>query len=129
MDLLAHLQSLEVHLLDPEVRHDETQLTDLLAPDFREFGCSGRTYNRSEVIRDLAAETASTSRTLIDFTLLASTPDWALVTYRSLRRTPAGAIEAVALRSSTWVNREGHWQLLFHQGTLISPDKTLAPPS
>ena len=124
MNLEDHLHSLEERLLQPDVRHSAAELTQLLAPEFREFGCSGRTYTRAEVISDLASETTLHDRTLSDFTLLASTPDFALVTYRSTRRDANGAVKAITLRSSTWIHRDDRWQLLFHQGTLNTQTPT-----
>ncbi len=120
MSLADHLRTLEVRLLDPDIRRDLVQLTSLLDPDFREFGCSGRVYTREEVLADLACETSLFSRTLTDFNLAASTSDLAVVTYRITRRHMSGQIASVTLRSSTWVMRDGRWQMLFHQGTPTS---------
>ncbi len=119
MNLLDHLRSLEECLLDPVVRANPAAIERLLAPDFVEFGSSGQTYTRDEILSALAAETAPSSRTLTHFRLLASTADWALVTYRITRSNSTGAVEITSLRSSTWIRREDRWQLLFHQGTPI----------
>ncbi len=116
MNLLDHLRFLEERLLDPAIRANPAALEHLLAPGFVEFGSSGRIYTRDGILSALAAETAPSSRTLTHFNLLASTADWAVMTYRITRREP-GVIDSVTLRSSTWIHREDRWQLLFHQGT------------
>lgn len=120
MNLRDHLFTLEEELLSPSTRHDAARLTHLLAPDFLEFGSSGRTFTRDQIIADLLSETPETDLRLTDFTLRHSTPhtdpEFALVTYRSTRTTASSAARS-SLRSSTWVCREGRWQLLFHQGT------------
>jgi hypothetical protein len=119
MTLADHLRSLEEQLLDPATRTSPAQLNHLLAPDFLEFGSSGRTFTRAEILAALASELPAAILHLSDFNLQASAPGWALVTYRSTRITPAASRSA--LRSSTWIHRDGRWQLLFHQGTLIPP--------
>ncbi len=118
MNLTDHLKTLEESLLDINVRRDAARLTELLAPNFREIGCSGRTYTRDQIIADLAAETSQIHRTISDYHLVEHSDDWALATYRSTRRNAAGDASAVTLRSSTWILRDSRWQMLFHQGTL-----------
>lgn len=116
MTLIDHLRSLEEQLLDPATRTSASGLTHLLAPEFVEFGSSGRCFTRPETIAALASDPPSTSLHLTDFNLHASTPSWALVTYRCTRQSATGTKHA-SLRSSTWVHRDDRWQLLFHQGT------------
>ena len=118
-ELAEHLRQLEELLLDPAVRRDRAQLTRVLAPAFREFGSSGRVFDRETIIADLALEHPSSSSklSLADFLLVAHTETWALVTYRSLRHDSGGALQSTALRSSTWVRAGDRWQMLFHQGT------------
>ncbi|SBV49605.1 hypothetical protein XBLMG947_0377 [Xanthomonas bromi] len=53
--LLAQLRTLELRLLDPQLRADVQVLDALLDPPFVEFGTSGRRYMRSEVIVALSA--------------------------------------------------------------------------
>ena len=117
MNLRDHLLLLEEELLSPATRHNPVRLTELLAPEFLEFGSSGRAFTLSEIIADLSAEHPNTEIHLSDFILRKSTYDWALVTYRSTRRNEIGSRSS--LRSSTWIHRDGRWQMLFHQGTPI----------
>ncbi len=121
MNLRDHLLLLEEELLSPATRRNPVRLTELLAPGFLEFGSSGRTFTRDEIIAELAAETY-TPHSLTHFNLLAHTDDWALVTYRTSRPGEDGSTpQRIALRSSTWVRREDRWQVLFHQGTPVPP--------
>jgi hypothetical protein len=53
MNLTARLQHLEERLLDPIVRSDPAQFAALLADDFREFGSSGRSYTKAEMLAHL----------------------------------------------------------------------------
>jgi hypothetical protein len=116
-ELAAHLFHLEQQLLQTSTRRDEVALRSLLAEDFREFGSSGRIYTRQQVINALAGESPQTI-ILSDPLCHQLAADIALVTYRSTR---TNALEPThhALRSSLWVYRDNHWQMIFHQGTPI----------
>jgi hypothetical protein len=116
-DLAAHLFRLEQQLLEPSLRRDAAALTSLLAENFREFGSSGRIYNRQQIIDALAAESPRTI-TLSDTFCQQLAEDIALLTYRSTRKI-ALDIASHALRSSLWIYRDNRWQMLFHQGTPI----------
>jgi hypothetical protein len=112
--LAAHLLRLEEELLHSDARRDSARVAALLAEDFREFGASGRTFDKASILAELSAE-APAQLSLSDFACQQLAPDVALVTYRSQRTDDAGSRSA--LRSSLWIHRDGHWQLLFHQGT------------
>jgi hypothetical protein len=116
-DLAAHLFRLEQQLLEPSLRRDAAALTSLLAENFREFGSSGRIFNRQQIIDALAAESSRTI-TLSDTFCQQLAEDIALLTYRSTRKI-ALDIASHALRSSLWIYRDNRWQMLFHQGTPI----------
>lgn len=112
----AHLEALERELLVPGVRKS-ARVEALLAEDFVEFGSSGRTYAKADIIAALRDETP-TAITATDFRLRMLTPDIALLTYRSWRHaTPA----AHALRSSLWRREGERWRMVFHQGTPTAP--------
>ncbi len=116
-ELAAHLLGLETDLLRPEVRRSPARLVELLAPDFREIGSSGRAWDRASIVAALADEASAAIR-IEHFEAHRLAADLALVTYRSVRADPAGGPPAVALRSSTWRRSPaGRWQLVFHQGT------------
>ncbi len=113
-ELQTLLLACEQRLLDPSIRRDPTAVGWLLADDFREFGSSGRVFDRTAILDLLASEPPSSQpiATISDFALTRLGAGAALVTYRAIH--PARS----TLRSSLWVCREGRWQLLFHQGTL-----------
>ena len=121
MNLADHLRALEE---TPSELRDPPQLRGARAsppPDFLEFGSSGRVFTREQMVAELAAEPSTLDLTLSDFSVLAASSGWALVTYRSTRRDPATGRSRTALRSSTWIQHNGRWQVLFHQGTPIPP--------
>ena len=114
--LTAHLRQLEEELLRSEVRRDSQHLDSLLADDFREFGSSGRVFDKHSILAELATESPA-MLSLSDFACQQLAPEIALVTYRSQRIDATGTRNA--LRSSLWIHREDRWQVLFHQGTRI----------
>jgi len=113
VELEQHLQQLEESLLQPEVRHNPVAVSALLADDFVEFGSSGRTFTKQQIIEALQTESPVRISTA-DFRLSRLGADVALLTYRSIGQERPGS-----LRSSLWVRRNGRWQMLFHQGTRI----------
>ena len=111
----SFFRALEEALLDPAVRHSRERLTDLLADDFLEFGVSGRVHRKADVL-EAAIRLPDVETPLGDFALERVASDVVLVTYRSVTRMTDGSA-LNALRSSVWVERDGSWQLRFHQGT------------
>lgn len=84
----------------------------LLHTDFREFGASGRIWDRDSVSD--AISTAPVDVTMSELDARSLGPDIALVTYRS----DDGRRQA--LRSSVWVRQGEAWLLVFHQGTPVA---------
>ena len=116
--LAIYLQELEESLLQSGVSQSERVL-QLLADSFVEFGSSGRTFTKEEIISSMSAESpVNCTATEFNVQLLAS--QTALVTYRACRQSEPPVF---TLRSSLWQQREGQWQLVFHQGTISSAHK------
>jgi len=109
--LSKQIQDLEERLACRQVQSRD-ELSGLLAEGFREHGASGRAYSRAEVLesyelgRPIEVE-------LFDFSVTSLGLDAALATYRSRE-----ADERRARRVSVWVKEDGHWRILFHQGTV-----------
>ncbi len=113
--LTNYIRGLEEKLLDPVVRSSPEALSELLANDFIEFGSFGQRFSKEDILDALPAET-SIRFTLSDFALRPLAPGVALATYQ-VQRFTAGEPLRRSLRSSIWFLRDGHWQMLFHQGT------------
>lgn len=108
-------RALEESLLDSAIRQSPERLAVLIAVDFVEFGSSGRTFCKQDVL-DAAQSLPVVATPLADLHVAVLGDDAVLVTYRSTTRHADGsAVEA--LRSSVWVHRDGRWQMRFHQGT------------
>jgi hypothetical protein len=119
-----HLRTLEERLLNPAFRKDAAAVSALLADDFREFGSSGRIFNKQQIIVELAAEPPGRTISLEDFACQQIAPEAALITYRTTN--PATDPPRTALRSSLWILRDNGWQILFHQGTLLPSQQSPA---
>jgi hypothetical protein len=107
------LPTLEHTLWQTETRRDRALMEATFAPDFHEFGRSGRRYTRDDLLPHGEAETIDA--TLHGLTVTPIGPKIALVTYCSELRRPTGT--EWANRSSLWDRSTGRWQLRFHQGT------------
>ncbi len=117
-ELEAQLRELEESHLRPEIRSSPEALRSLLADDFVEIGSSGRMWDREKVITALSGETAFTAA-IEQFSVKSLAPGVALTTYRLVITADGSANARLTLRSSIWVQRGGHWLLLFHQGTPV----------
>lgn len=106
------LEGYERMLLEPATRKSET-ISQLLAESFVEFGSSGRVFTKTQVVALLQAEPPM-QVAASEFKVRLLAPQIALVTYRT-RRHPEPPTEA--LHSSIWEQRQGKWQMIFHQGT------------
>ena len=105
----------ELALLDPALRAEPARVSELLHPDFVEFGSSGLVWDRATMLPALAADPAVPDAQVSAATTLRLGPDAILLTYvltTATRRT---------LRSSVWVRDGGRWQVRFHQGTVAQP--------
>lgn len=109
----ADLSGLEHSLWCAETRYDRALMEATFAPDFYEFGRSGRRYARAELIFD-TADARDIPATLHALTVTSLSDQIALVTYISELRTDP---PEWANRASLWDRSSGRWQLRFHQGT------------
>ncbi len=116
-DHLDELIELETAMWRGETRGDREWMEHHLAPEFEEFGRSGRHWSRSEVI-DAEVGEIHAQLPLLDLRIRSLASDVAHITYRSVVRGEH------ARRSSVWRREFGRWFMVFHQGTPINPDPT-----
>jgi hypothetical protein len=113
------LERLEEELWREETRFDLGRMNEVIAPDFFEFGRSGRVYRREDTLatRQGPIDAAFPLRA---FKARLLAPGVAQVTYDSAVRS--GGVVQWARRSSLWSRSENGWVLRFHQGTPFQPD-------
>lgn len=112
-DVLIELRRLEESLWREETRFDRAYMDRILAPDFVEFGRSGRVWTRKDTLatprRRIRARLP-----LARFAIRMLGEDVALITYRS--EGLEDDLE-VGNRASLWRRSDDGWKLEFHQGT------------
>ena len=108
---------LEHAMWNEETRFDLAFQEAKFAPDFLEFGRSGRTYSRSQVIR---TDRSPIDAQLSNLQLRELDSSTAQVTYVS--RARFGEEVEYAHRSSIWTRGATGWQMRFHQGTPFDPN-------
>ncbi len=106
------LSSLEHAMWRESTRFDLAFQEAKFAADFLEFGRSGRTYTRSQIIR---TESSPINATLTNLQIRALDLATVLVTYDS-EAVYNNEVE-YAHRSSIWTRGNAGWQMRFHQGT------------
>lgn len=106
------LISLERAMWHESTRFDLAFQESRFAADFVEFGRSGRTYTRAEIIR---TDPHPITAVLKGLQVRALDVNTALVTYDS-EAVYDGKVE-YAHRSSIWSRGTNGWQMRFHQGT------------
>lgn len=106
---VAQLRKLEESLWLRSTRFDNAYMRGILADDFREFGQSGRHYDRSACLA-MPEQDIDVVLPLPCFAVREIAPGVALVTYVTGGATPAN-------RSSLWTRDGSGWKLRFHQGT------------
>ncbi|WP_158794351.1 DUF4440 domain-containing protein [Granulicella sp. L60] len=111
--LQDQLFQLEERLFHPNREADRNALIPLFAKDYKEFCTSGRIFNRQHTIQVLLTSNPPPT-TLLHFNVEPLSENAALATYRATNSSESSH------RSSLWVFRDNHWQLLFHQGTTAS---------
>lgn len=116
-DLVHHLRELEVALHQPDVRRDPARLDDLLHDSFSEFGRSGRSYNRADILEFLRNEILLGPVWSQEFTVAEIAEGIALLTYKSAYVHAYGELHGHTIRSSLWQCTARGWQMRFHQGT------------
>lgn len=111
MSNASEVRALEEKLLRPDFRRNREAVAELLADDFREFGNSGRVWNKQQILDRLESE-APFDAEMRDFDVMELARGVILATYKVTVK------DRTSLRSSIWVKHDECWQILFHQGTI-----------
>ena len=128
--VLDQLRQLELRLTEPDIRRSQADLDQMLADDFREFGSSGRSFDKQQII-DALQHQRLYEISIQEFRAVALAPGVVLVTYRAKCIIPESGVVMRSLRSSIWNQKNGRWQIEFHQGTPMNDptwDGRCVPP-
>jgi hypothetical protein len=119
---ITTLRRLEEELWIAETRYDAVYMNEIFAPDFFEFGRSGRVWSHAEMLGFRSGPAIDAVLPLPNFAVREISSDVVQVTYNSIV-TYDGVVE-YGRRSSIWsrANTNAGWQLRFHQGTPFTPE-------
>lgn len=117
MNIATELYALEEKLLTSDFRRNREAVSELLAEEFREFGSSGRIWNKQEILDALKLEPPFEAA-MEEFQVTEIAPGAVLATYSIIMRHSASR-SRTSLRSSVWIRRSDGWKMIFHQGTAI----------
>jgi hypothetical protein len=115
--LLETLKGLEMSLHAAEVRRNVERLGALLHPSFREFGRSGASYTRAEILAHVSSQEQQPVIWAQEFTVEVLSRGIALLLYRSAHVSESGALHRHTNRASLWLLTDSGWKVRFHQGT------------
>ncbi|MGC4951075.1 DUF4440 domain-containing protein [Streptomyces sp. DT224] len=111
----------ELRLLEPAVRASPEAVTELLDPEFTEFGASGRRYDRTSILAVTSAvENDDPGPEVFELSGSLLAPDLVHLTYVAERNG------LLFRRSSLWRRTDERWRLYFHQGTPAGPARAAA---
>lgn len=114
----ATLTTLEENMWRETTRFDPTFQSQRFAPDFFEFGRSGRVYSRDQSIR-VASKPIHAVLPLPNLAIRLIDHNTAQITYNS--HVTYDGVTEYARRSSIWSRTENGWVMRFHQGTPYQP--------
>lgn len=119
-ELADRISKLEAELLQPGNRRSTDKLNELIAEEFIEIGESGSRYTKKEVV-ELLTRQAPARYAISDFQANEIAPDLVLATYTAAKTVEETGSTTHSRRTSLWRRRDGRWQVVFHQGTIIRP--------
>lgn len=117
MDFSEKCKRLELELLTSSVRCNRERLDELISNDFIEFGSSGNTSCKSDVLNSLPLQ-EQVIYDAMDFNLKQLSPDFVHLTYKLKKTVVSNGLTTHTLRSSIWRCTKNKCQMFFHQGTV-----------
>lgn len=115
--VLAELKELESQMTNASIKGDKDTLTRILADDYTGTGADGKFYNKTQTLYSTEAMPSVTSWSIDNPRLLSrgetSATLSAVITFRS-----GSGLERQQI-TDTYVRRDGRWQLVASQSTLL----------
>ncbi len=115
--VLAELKELESQMTNASIKGDKETITRILADDYTGTGADGKFYNKTQTLYSTEAMPSVTSWSIDNPRLLSrgetNATLSAVITFRS-----ATSLERQQI-TDTFVRRDGRWQLLASQSTLL----------
>lgn len=116
-----YILQLEYNLLKSEVRKSSKKINDLLSDDYIEFCSSGIEYHyKNGDVFQSQDDNTELKWDIVDFETKLLSEDCILATYKIIKNNGVDESKKYSLRSSIWKCFDGHWKIIFHQGTLTT---------
>ena len=126
LPVLEELRRREPIFHRPEFASDRAGFEQMMSPDYCEVGASGRRYSREFILQTLEqtppVDADAAGWQSWDHECRHLGPNTYLLTYR-LRQG-----ERLTRRATIWRNTPQGWQILYHQGTIVSTEEEDATP-
>ena len=123
--ILEELRQQEPIFHRPTFAATAADFAALTAPTYWEVGASGRRYTRDFILQHLAenppVDAATANWRTSGFALQALSPDTYLLTY-TLKQA-----DRLTRRATLWRRTATGWQILYHQGTIMSANQNDTP--
>lgn len=116
-NLAAHIQQLELKLLQADLAANPLLIDELLAADFEEISSSGEVNSRSDVVNWLLSKDQHIQWALTDFRIRVLADDWVLAHYTAQKRDEPNVTSKGSIRTSIWQHQGNHWKMVFHQAS------------
>ena len=117
-ELREKILGLEERLLQPEVRNDPKELSELIADDFIEYGSSGTVYGKEDILKILPSD-PGLEMEIEEYHARPLSPQVVLINYRVYTKRRDNGPPTRSERSSIWRLTNARWQIVFHKGTNI----------
>jgi len=119
--LSKQIETLELELLQPEVRKSGKRFDELLADDFVEFGMAGKIFNKEYFVKTVPTLKSEEHEKYeaTDFEAKEIAPNTVLLTYKASVENTKTGVKFWTLRCSLWQKSGDSWKIIFHQGTPI----------
>ncbi|SRR5712691_1164039 len=116
----------EKSIVAAQKRQDLPAIEAVLAQGFHEIGGSGRLFTKSQVLEALKFVQVIDYQ-LERFRLFPVDGKCVIVTYMATvrRRHKGQEYSTCTCRSSTWIERNGMWRVIFHQATPLPQQETV----
>jgi len=117
-ELEEQLIAKEIGIIAAQKRRDFSAVEAVLAEGFHEIGSSGRLFSKSEILHAIQ-EVQIIDYSFEHFKILPIDRSYMILTYvATVKRNHQGQEHCTrAYRSSTWMERDGTWLVVFHQAT------------
>ena len=115
--LAAHIQQLELKLLQADLAANPSLIDELLSGDFEEISSNGEVNSRSDVFNWLLSKDQHIQWALTDFRIRVLADDWVLAHYTAQKRDDPNVTSKGSIRTSIWQHQGNHWKMVFHQAS------------